>query len=307
MSPSLAKEVLAVQAPVNNHDMVGYFMRTVWDDKGAIGAMDHMVIWGKIHRVIYQLNREPFLSQAGDIVSGNTNELVLSLVSACSFTSKWQGRASVPLLNKERNEFEASFFPLIRHFVADMVLPSLYGAAFMDIYANISAEMFEFDANFHLFLMGLPAWIPISGLKESAAARARVKSALTDFHNALVAKRQGKTIDSRWGDLGDVSSVMEDRVHLWEEAVGEHSSKEACASSHAFLLWVTLINANVIVFWLLFHIYQDPSLVAAIRAEASPFVQRREQQGTVKLDWSGIRTKTPLLQSAFLETMRLYT
>ncbi|KAL2830858.1 hypothetical protein BDW59DRAFT_158294 [Aspergillus cavernicola] len=287
MSPGLAKEVLA-------------------DDKGAIGAMDQTVLWGKIHRVVYQLNREPFLSQAGDIVHGNIEKSTLSLVSACYYNLKWQERAHV-LVGHGGNEFEASFFPLIRHFVADMVLPSLYGTAFMKNYPDIAADLFEFDANFHFFLMGLPAWVPISGLKESAAARARVKSALEDFHNALVARSRGEAPDARWGSLNDVSSVMNDRVHFWEEAVGEHSSKEGYVSSHAFLLWVTLINANVIVFWLFFHIYEDSSLLTVICEEVSPFVHAQESQSNIKLDSAEIKSQTLFLRSAFLETMGLYT
>ncbi|KAH8704941.1 cytochrome P450 [Talaromyces proteolyticus] len=313
MSPSLAKEVLAVQAPVNNHDMVGHFMRNVWDDKGAMGDMDQTILWGKIHRAMYQLNREPFLSQAGKIMTDNIERAVLSLVSSRETGSnlKWQERAHVVVHGP--NEYEASFFPLIRHFVADMVLPSLFGTDFIKNYPDIATDLFAFDANFHLFLMGLPPWIPLSGLRESAAARDRVKSAMEDFHNALVAASRGeRTTDGRWDNLDDVSSVVKNRVNLWEEAVSELSNKEACIASHAFLLWVTLINANVIVFWLLFHVYQDSSLLAAIREEVSPFVHIRESPGspersTITLDSPEIRAQTPLLQSAFLETMRLYT
>jgi hypothetical protein len=320
MSPSLAKEVLSVQAPVNNHDMVGYFMRNVWDDKGAISAMDQTILWGKIHHAVYQLNREPFLSQAGDIVTENIERSALSLASRekagriASGNLKWQEKADV--VAHGPSEYEASFFPLIRHFVADMVLPSLYGTAFMQNYPDIATDLFAFDANFHLFLMGLPTWIPLSGLKESAAARDRVKSAMADFHNALAATSRGEagagTTDARWGNLDDVSSVMKTRIQLWEEAVGDLSSKEACIASHAFLLWVTLINANVIVFWLLFHVYQDSSLLAAIRDEVSPFVHVQEfpsspGPSTIKLNSPELRTRTPLLRSAFFETMRLYT
>lgn len=321
MSPSLAKEVLAVQAPVNNHDMVGYFMRNVWDDKGAIGAMDETILWGKVHRAVYQLNREPFLSQAGDIVTKNIEKAVLNLVSSCqkdgriaSGDWKWQKRADVVV--NEQNEYKASFFPLIRHFVADMVLPSLYGTAFMKNYPDIANDLFNFDANFHLFLMGLPTWMPVPGLRESAAARDRVKGAMADFHNILIAASRGEpgigSTDGRWDNLDDVSSVIKSRVHLWEEAVGGLSNKEACTASHAFLLWVTLINANVIVFWLLFHVYQDNSLLAAIRKEVSPFVHGGGSRGfpepsTIKLNSPEIRTRAPLLKSALYETMRLYT
>jgi hypothetical protein len=145
-------------------------------------------------------------------------------------------------------------------------------------------------------------------MKESAAARARVKIALADFHNAVVARSRGGPTDNRWGNMDDVSNVMQDRVLLWEEAVGESSNKEdMCSSSHAFLLWVTLINANVAIFWLVFHIYEDSALLAAIREEVSPFVNAQESQSMVKLDSPGIWSRTPLLQSSFLEVMRLYT
>ncbi|KAL2869908.1 cytochrome P450 [Aspergillus lucknowensis] len=305
MSPSLAKEVLAVQAPVNNHDMVGYFMRNVWDDKGAVAAMDQNVLWGKIHRAVYQLNREPFLSQAGHVVTTNIERETLHLVSSQKRQIQRQQRAAVVVHGP--TEFEASFFPLVRHFVADIVLPALFGTGFMQKYPDIAADLFQFDSSFGLFLMGLPSWMPVPGLRESAAARDRVKRAMEDLHDAI-SGRSG-TASGYWNGVEDVSSVMKERVRLWEEATagGSSCSKEAYIASHAFLLWVTLINANVIVFWLLFHIYQDSSLLAAIREEVSPFIQVEDGGDTVKLNSPDIRTQTPLLQSAFLETMRLYT
>jgi len=140
-----------------------------------------------------------------------------------------------------------------------------------------------------------------------------LKAALADLHDAIAAASRGEAPsggrDGRWADLNDVSTVMIDRVRLWEQT---GASSEAYVATHAFLVWVTLINANVIIFWLLFHIYRDPMLLNDIRQEISPFanVQKSTNPGempTLKLNSRGIRRETPLLQSAFLETMRLYT
>jgi hypothetical protein len=93
-----------------------------------------------------------------------------------------------------------------------MVLPSLYGTAFMKNYPAIGEDLFEIDANFYL-LSALSAWITISGMKGSATARAGVKSAFADFHNTLSARSHGETTDGRWVNLDDVSSIMKYRVY----------------------------------------------------------------------------------------------
>jgi hypothetical protein len=243
------KQVLSVHAPVDNHDMVGQFMRTVWDDKGAIGSMDITTLWTKIHRAMYQLNREPFLSRAGDMVTANLEATVFSLVSPSASSQNWQDNANVRLSPSHHFDAEATFFPLIRHYVVHIGLPALLGTAFMRNYPGFVSDVFTFDDNFHLFLMGLPSCTPLFGMRKSAAARTSFKAALADLHDAIAATSRGEAPPGgrggRWPDLDDVSSVMVDRVCRWEEA---GASSEAHVAAHAALIWAALVNANVIIF-----------------------------------------------------------
>ncbi|KAJ5151378.1 cytochrome P450 [Penicillium canariense] len=90
------------------------------------------------------------------------------------------------------------------------------------------------------FLMDLCTWMPLSELKP--AARGQVKGTMADLHNGPVATTLGEAgagaTAVRWGNLDNVSSVINNRIRLWEKALGEFSMIEACIASHAFPLRV---------------------------------------------------------------------
>ncbi|KAF2115471.1 cytochrome P450 [Lophiotrema nucula] len=316
MSPSLVKQVLSVQAPVDHEQLAASFMKRVFGDKGAVAATDPSVVFGQMHKIKNQLNRDPFVSRAGDMVASLAEANIFSLVSPLPTQQNWQRFANISPSTTHGFEAEASFFELIRHFVSDMVLPSLFGSAFTRNFPDCAADLFKFDDNFYLFMMGIPSWIPYSSLGESIDARERVKEAMGELHDAVAAVARGEAPPGghggRWADLSDVSNVMENRVRGWEEVGG---LREAVIATHALLAWVALVNANVVIFWLLFHIYSDAELLRTIRAEIAPFAKVEVEgakdssgaQPRLKIDSAGLRKRAVLLQSAMLEVMRLYT
>jgi cytochrome P450 len=73
-------------------------------------------------------------------------------------------------------------------------------------------------------------------------------------------------------------------------------------------------NANQVVFWLLWHIYSDPELLAEARHEVDRHVQvispKSElpiaEPDRLDMDLEGLHRSCPLLKASYFETMRLY-
>ena len=72
-------------------------------------------------------------------------------------------------------------------------------------------------------------------------------------------------------------------------------------------------NANQVVFWLLWHIYSDPELLAEVRHEIDRHVKvispKSElpiaEPDRLDMDMEGLRRSCPLLKASYFETMRL--
>ncbi|KAF2648152.1 hypothetical protein K491DRAFT_684918 [Lophiostoma macrostomum CBS 122681] len=140
-----------------------------------------------------------------------------------------------------------------------MVLPSILGSAFVHNYPDTAADIFTIDESFYKFMMDLPSWIPITGMRESSNARDRVKRSMGELHAAISATDRGELLPG--------------------------GSNGPC----------------------------DAKLLSEIREEVAPYATSGWAKGvsgaepSLKLDSAGIRHETPLLQSAMLEAMRLYT
>ncbi|KAL9115254.1 MAG: hypothetical protein Q9227_001048 [Pyrenula ochraceoflavens] len=75
------------------------------------------------------------------------------------------------------------------------------------------------------------------------------------------------------------------------------------------LVFGLLVNVVPTAFWLLCHIYSDPTLLAAIRTEFSPLLTRDPSQKKLNINLpphSALRPTLPLLHSAYQETLRHY-
>lgn len=74
------------------------------------------------------------------------------------------------------------------------------------------------------------------------------------------------------------------------------------------------VNANQVIFWLVWYIYATPSLLSEIRREVSPYVKfvpppsnglPISEAPRLSIDIDALWHKCPLLKSAFFETMRI--
>ncbi|OAL33130.1 hypothetical protein AYO20_07612 [Fonsecaea nubica] len=315
--PSLAKQILMDRtSPITMNDFVLHTMKNFWDDRGTIKAIEPSHLWGNIHGVLSGMLRESFVSVAisgtVDMVAERTWNLVSGLQSPVD-QSIWERFGGVQIISNGEGDkplvAEASLFPLLRYFVGDIASTVLFGKDFMENYPNIMPDLWEMDMQFNLFMAGAPSWLP--GLSGPAQARERIVDAIQEHHEALFKYLDGQDPGSRWPDMSDVSSVIVDRAKAFREG---GSAPRGYATGNGAILWAMNINANPIIFWTIWYIFSNPSLVEELRAEVAPYVRFRRPAATglpiqeppkLEIDIAALWSKCPLLKGCFFEAMRL--
>ena len=315
--PSLAKQILVDRSsPITMNDFIYHVMKNFWDDKGAIKAVDPTLLWGNIHGVLASMLRENFVTTAikgtVDMVQDRTWNLVSGAASPVDqMIWERQGNVEIHALKNGDRDFvaEASLFPLIRYYVGDIATTVLFGKNFMENNPTIMPDLWEMDTQFNLFLAGAPSWFP--GMGGPAKARERIIEAITEHHDALFKYLDSKDPGSRWNDMSDVSSVIRDRAIEFRAA---GSSPRGWATGNGAVLWAMNINANPVIFWMVWWIFSTPSLLQEIREEVAPYVRLQKpadnglpikDQPKLDIDIAALWSKCPLLKGAFYETMRL--
>ncbi|EME38721.1 hypothetical protein DOTSEDRAFT_75464 [Dothistroma septosporum NZE10] len=150
-------------------------------------------------------------------------------------------------------------------------------------------------------MAGAPKWLP--SLAPAAQARARVISAVVEHHDALHRLQEGGSPDRRWGDMNDCSTVMVDRTKAWFAA---KSPPKAYGGGDGAVFWAMNVNANQVIFWLVWYAYSQPGLLQELRDEVAPCVKPGvSTDGAAHIDMDSLWKYCPLLKGAFFETMRI--
>ncbi|KAL9109583.1 MAG: hypothetical protein Q9227_005763 [Pyrenula ochraceoflavens] len=287
-----------------------YMMKEFFGDEGAMGTMNRDDWAHDIGRVLHLLMTEPFLSTAVNRTRQQIEEKEPNLVTFSESPVDqlvWEKRANVLLADSRTPTVEADLAPLLKDFVGDVASQVLMGSSFMTNNPNALMDLWEMDGKLNPFMLGVPAWFP--GMGPAAAARKRLQTAIQEFGEALDAVEDGRDPGHRWNDMSDVSNVMKERRRAWRS---KNSPVEAYRSGDLAVLWAMNVNANQIVFWLLFHILSEPGLESDIMKEIKPYAKlTKEQTGLpiepparVSLDLKGLRN-CELLKACFYETMRI--
>lgn len=285
-------------------------MENFFGNQGSLRKADPAFIFGTAHRVLFKLNREPFVSDAAASTVRVVQERIYNLVSFSHSwvdQSIWERVANITI-DPSGNSAVASFFPLIRYFVGDIACGIVTGQDFMTNNPNFLLDLFTFDASFKELFVGLPWWFP--GMAPAYAARSRLIQAVREHQEALYAVWEDRDPGSGWGDMLDVSNVMLERAKVWRSICAE---PDLFSTSDLSIVWALNVNANQIVFWALWHIFQDPTLCCEIRAEIAPYATlssvhsdlpiKEPPKLTINLD--GLLHKCPLLKATYFETLRL--
>ncbi|KIX09716.1 uncharacterized protein Z518_00797 [Rhinocladiella mackenziei CBS 650.93] len=316
VAPSLSRQVLLDRhSPVNMEQFIYHSMKHFWDDRGAIKDIEPSGLWG-VHAILYGMLRESFVNTAIRGTIERVEERTWNLISGAESPvdqAIWEREGHVEMISNGEGDRplvgEASLHPLIRHFVGDIASTVLFGRNFMENNPNIMIDLWEMDSRFNMFMVGLPNWFP--GMGGPVRARERIVAAITEHHEALFKYLDGKDPGSRWSDMSDVSSVIVDRAVEFKK-VG--SVPRGWAIGNGAVLWAMNINANPVIFWMIWYIFSDTSLLQEIRQEIAPYVKYRPAPDTglpikeapkLEADLSGLWTRCPLLKGAFFETMRL--
>ncbi len=285
-------------------------MEKFFGNKGGVRSTDPTLIFGKVHAVLYQLNREPFVSNAAAFTVKLAEERTHNLISFSSSwvdQSIWERVANVTV-DPTGTTATASLFPLIRHFVGDIACGLLMGQDFMTNNPTVLPDLFTFDASFHKLLAGFPRWFP--GMAPAYNARSRIVRAVRDHQEALYAVWDDRDPGSAWNDLSDVSKVMQDRAREWRNMSANPDTYSTCDLA---VLWAMNVNANQIIFWVIWYIYSDADLKASILEEMAPFAHLTAVESDLPIaeppkltiDLDGLLHSCPLLKATFFETMRL--
>lgn len=164
-------------------------------------------------------------------------------------------------------------------------------------------------------------------MAQASLARERIRKAVQEHQEALFAVEDGREPGSKWSDLSDVSEVMVNRAREWRKA---NASPVARSAGDAVVLWAMNVyglmrsrlmlantdryrNANVVIFWLLWHVYSNPTLLAEIRQEIDQYARVTlptsdlpiPEADRLSLDVEGLRKSCPLLKATYFETLRV--
>ena len=255
--------------------------------------------------------REPLL---GNLIERTIRNLEDNIPQMISFIDTeidlqpWERSAKARFLSS--SESEINLMSLLRDMLSYASVPAMFGRALLEKCPGILHDVYEMDRGMMYFLMGLPPWTPWPSVMKAHLARARVWQCLDDHQRALDASVDGRSVDSTWGDLDDVSDIIMKRHALFKGKKGSFLFTMYATPSHKLLtslsaaengfevkergditvgnsipsslsvqlntsqiLWALIVNANLLVYWQLLHILATPGLANRLRAEIAPYAQ----------------------------------
>lgn len=194
-----------------------------------------------------------------------------------------------------------SFRPLVFIFMTHMTTDSLITQSILSDsdHHEIAPLLLSFMQSFQLLLTGLPRTIPHPSLPSAHIARRKLLNHLSTLTEEVLedAEMQGPLLGARQAVLD------EDQV-----------PQNVRTADLLALLW-SVNMPHVLAFWMLAHIISDSKVLEEIRAETSKCVTAVQEQAImgfsvpprVSIDAKGLLTQCPLLKSAYIETVRLYS
>ena len=307
--PSLAKDVFGQRSTkATNDDFILWVSKTLLGDD-TLGSMPDLM--HKTHLMLNPMLAPQTLAEQSSRLVGNVVQTMGNLVSFTTDSAKqetWERSANIVIPEGKQDGpiVEASLFELVTRWVGSCVNPVIMGQAFVDQNPSLLDDLFTFNEQMPMLLSGLP---PLnSAMKLARAAQKRLIAAVADWDDALYNVMMGRHPGPGWGDMKDVSEVMRTRHRVWREEMGGKRTT-AAVGQHFGLLWGTHTNSNIMFFWLLTHLYADPSLLAKIRKEIAPHVTIRANNNepsssSFSIDHVSLSRYCPLLKSTFYEVMR---
>lgn len=225
--------------------------------------------------------------------------------------SSWERRSKTIVQAGSATAAAVSFFPLIESYVGEISITALLGRNFLENNPGFLDDLYLWNWKGTSFMKRIPLFLPqMSG---PAAARDRVLRSLRRFRDILTPSIPFNNPGSDWGDLTDVSPIINERINRRKDG-STHPTVNRDALVDVALVW-TFNKPNTLTAWLLYRVYSDSALLAAVRKEIKPFVDVEylkselpiDEPPRVKIDSEGLVRKARLLREVMNETIRLHT
>ncbi|KAH8174965.1 cytochrome p450 domain-containing protein [Sarocladium implicatum] len=274
----------------------------------------------KTEGLYHVLSSTKSLAQMTD---GTISTLRRNLADWVTFNSQpadqmdWEQVAEADVVQDSQGEnvVEVDLMELTRTFVARMATPSVFGSDFDNNFPDFPQLVWLLDKHFALLAANIPGWVPWRPLQLARAARRKLLSYMEEFHEAREKDANGEDPGARWENLEDVSDYMKDRGEVMRE---DGASIRLRANIDLAMLWAMNANSSPLVFWMLYEINRDRTLLEKICEEIAPYmdvVQPKNEFGLAvwmapdlrTVDVEGLMEKCPLLKASYVETLRLYT
>ncbi|VUC25459.1 unnamed protein product [Clonostachys rosea] len=260
------------------------------------------------------------LSEATKIASINLKNRIAELVTFNPFPadqSDWERLANSDVLEGPSGKIYADLdlLELVRNFVAQTANSGLFGSDFVDKFEDFATLLWEYDRGVNKMAMKLSWWYPDSTLYRAMIARRRLLTYLKEFHRELDKYFEGHEPGLEWSDINNVGTLIKQRAMVFRK----HSVPvEVRASCDLALLWALNARISTLVFWMIYEISQDPILLAQIHEEIAPHVDAVHPKNEFgpgvwlapeikTLDVEALVQDCPLLNAAYIETMRMYS
>ena len=214
--------------------------------------------------------------------------LEMNRISSVTLNDAWD-RFLKPI-ETEGGSLQVSLYGFLRHLFSVSSTTALYGPG-NPILQDPSLEQtfWDFNANLNPLLLKI---YPMITARKGYAARRRAAGAFESYFDSNPVGRSSSLAEARYliGRKHGLSNS--DMGHL---EVGT--------------LVAILVNTVPTLFFLLAHIFMDPSLLAATREEISENALRESEDagGKVVFDMSSVRSKCAILNSTLQETLRVYS
>jgi hypothetical protein len=171
--------------------------------------------------------KEPHLS---NVLDGTIHALQENIPQMISFAEgeidlqPWERWAEAAYISD--SETEVNLMSLMRDMLGHASVPGVFGRGLMDKYPDLLHDIYDMDAGFIYFLIGLPQWTPWPSVNRAHRARQRAWRALDEQQRALDSMVDGKPYNSTWGDLDDVSEFILKRHALFKGKNTQHLESE---------------------------------------------------------------------------------
>lgn len=206
---------------------------------------------------------------------------------------------------------EADLLPLMREFVGQIMNAAFAGVSFLDDHPTFHECMLALEKNFYIMASGLPRWAPWPGLPAGHIARRTLLRQMVALRESWDREMLGEDVITTATDIGDFSAAYTASQQIMD---GSGVSPTARACTDLSIIWALNASARDLVFWMLLHVVAEPGLVDRIRDETRKHC--RVQQPTndfnlpepprLDIDVDGLAENCPLLNSCFMETVRMY-